>query len=248
MTPCSCAPCSRGVATAAYEIDWVRSFEQARAAIEHPAHDACLLDYRLGGHDGLELLRRARECGYPLPIIVLTGHGEHEVDEEALAAGAADFLTKQGITGSALDRSLRYAISHRQALEALRASERERRRLSVELLAAQENERRSVARDIHDSIGQTLAAAKYVLESMLEQRAGALVLANETMIARVVEHAARGHRRNRAPAGGIAAGDARQRGDRPHPRLVLRELREALSGHPRAGSDRRSARRRSPIR
>ena len=175
-----------GIATVAYEVDWVSGFEQAVSAIEQPAHDACLLDYRLGGRDGLELLRLAERCGYPRPIVVLTGHGESEVDEGALAAGAADFLGKAGITGPAIDRSLRYAIRQRQTLEALRASERERRRLSVELLTAQEKERRAVALEIHDSIGQILAAATYVLESALVQRPADRSAATEAVIGKVV--------------------------------------------------------------
>ncbi len=176
-----------GIATAAYEVDWVPGFDAAARAIERPAHDACLLDYRLGGHDGIELLRRARDGGYPAPIIVLTGHGDHVVDDEALAAGAADFLSKQGITGSALDRSLRYAIRHRGALEALRASERERRRLSVELITAQERERRSVAGEIHDGIGQILAAAKFVLESAVVQQPANCSPATAAVIGKVVD-------------------------------------------------------------
>lgn len=169
-----------------YEVDWVPEFGKARAAIDRPSHDVCLLDYRLGGHDGLELLRRARDGECPMPIVVLTGFGEHEVDEQALAAGAADFLTKGGVSGPVIDRSLRYAIRHRQVLEALRRSERERRRLSVELLTAQEKERRFVAREIHDSIGQILAAAKYVLESALVQRQADCSPATEAVIGRVV--------------------------------------------------------------
>jgi len=175
-----------GVPEVSYEVDWVSEFDQARAAIDRPSHDVCVLDYRLGGHDGLELLRRAGDGDCPMPIVVLTGYGEHEVDERALAAGAADFLTKSGMNGPSIDRSLRYAIRHRQILEALRVSERERRRLSVELLTAQEKERRFVAREIHDSIGQILAAAKFVLESALVQRTADCSPATEAVITRVV--------------------------------------------------------------
>jgi signal transduction histidine kinase len=174
------------VSTVAYDVEWVRDWGRALESIEQPTHDACLLDYRLGGHDGVEFLRRARERGYPAPILVLTGHGERAIDEEALAAGAADFLTKSGLTGAAVDRALRYAIGHRQVLEALRESERQRTRLSAELLEAQEKERRAVAREIHDSIGQTLAAATYVLESTLDPRPGGCGPGAGEMVSRVI--------------------------------------------------------------
>lgn len=43
------------------------------------------------------------------------------------------------------------------------------RDLSVQLLNAQENERRRIARELHDSVGQSLAAAKFILEKKLGQ-------------------------------------------------------------------------------
>jgi len=50
-------------------------------------HDACLVDYRLGAHDGIELLRSAIERGCQSPIILLTGQGEHEIDLAAMESG-----------------------------------------------------------------------------------------------------------------------------------------------------------------
>lgn len=52
----------------------------------------------------------------------------------------------------------------RQAEEALRASEKECRILSRQVIEAQEKERKRFARDIHDGIGQSLAAIKYRIE------------------------------------------------------------------------------------
>jgi PAS domain S-box-containing protein len=51
----------------------------------------------------------------------------------------------------------------------LRESETRLRHLSSQLLTAQENERRRIARELHDSIGQSLAATKFVLEKKLNQ-------------------------------------------------------------------------------
>ncbi len=61
-------------------------------------------------------------------------------------------------------------ILERQKMEgAIRESENQLRRLSSQLLSAQENERKSVAQDLHDSIGQTLAAIKFGTEKALGQ-------------------------------------------------------------------------------
>lgn len=152
-----------------YDVQWVSSYDQSLKAIETPAHDVCLLDYRLGERNGIDLLYEAIGKGYRVPIIFLTGHGDHEVDLEAMKAGAADFLTKGEISGPLLDRSIRYSIEQRRILENLRESEVRCRLLSSELLSAQENERRNIAREIHDSLGQSLAVIKFGVENGLEK-------------------------------------------------------------------------------
>ena len=59
---------------------------------------------------------------------------------------------------------------HRFDLEDnLRESENRLRHLSSQLLTAQENERKRIARELHDSIGQSLAATKFILEKKLSQ-------------------------------------------------------------------------------
>jgi signal transduction histidine kinase len=54
----------------------------------------------------------------------------------------------------------------------LRESENRLRLLSSQLINVQEAERKRIAREIHDSIGQTLAAIKFGLESKLSQMGG----------------------------------------------------------------------------
>jgi signal transduction histidine kinase len=60
-----------------------------------------------------------------------------------------------------------------QARNALRESERQMRKLSARLISAQEVERKRIARQLHDSIGQSLSAIKYSIEDDARaQRAG----------------------------------------------------------------------------
>ena len=104
-------------------LDWVSSFEDALGAIADGQHDVYLVDYRLGEHDGLEVLREARVAGCLRPIILLTGQGDGEVDIAAMKAGAADYLVKGQIDSQILERSIRYSLEHNRTLEALRESE-----------------------------------------------------------------------------------------------------------------------------
>jgi signal transduction histidine kinase len=95
-------------------LEWVRTFEEGLEAIAHSDHDVCLLDYRLGEHNGLEILSRAREKRYAPPIVMLSGQSDLTVDLEATRAGAADYLVKGQINASMLERTIRYAIAHRR--------------------------------------------------------------------------------------------------------------------------------------
>jgi PAS domain S-box-containing protein len=99
------------------QLDWMRNFAAGLEAMTRNQHDICLVDYRLGAQNGIELLRAALAAGCQAPVILLTGQGEHEIDLEAMKAGAADYLVKGRIETATLERTIRYAIERRRAAE-----------------------------------------------------------------------------------------------------------------------------------
>lgn len=98
-----------------FEMDRVSTCQEALERLGHNHHDVCLLDYRLEGRNGLDFLREVVQKGYNIPIIFLTGQGDYEVDVEAMQLGASDFLHKNKIDGSMLDRSIRYALEREES-------------------------------------------------------------------------------------------------------------------------------------
>lgn len=103
------------------DLDWVRTYEEGRDAILTGGYDVCLVDYRLGSGSGLDLLEEVNERGgVQVPIILLTGQGDLEVDLSAMAAGAADYLSKDEIDAPLLERSIRYAVERKQAEQRIR--------------------------------------------------------------------------------------------------------------------------------
>ena len=149
-------------------LDWTSSYEDALERMSANTHELYLVDYRLGNRDGLQLMRDAIASGCKGPVLFLTGQGQYEVDVEAMRAGAADYLLKDQLTPSGLERAIRYALERKRVAEELKSKERLLRIVTTQLLNAQETERKRLARDLHDSVGQSLAAIKFKVEDSLE--------------------------------------------------------------------------------
>lgn len=102
-----------------YVLDWVRTYSDALETLQQNRHDVCLVDYRLGPDDGIELLKAAKSSGCQVPIILLTGTGELSIDLAAMEAGADDYLVKRDLEAAGLERSIRYSIQRKRAATAV---------------------------------------------------------------------------------------------------------------------------------
>ncbi len=108
-----------------FSMDWVTDYDGAMAALESDKYDLCLLDYRLGVHTGLELLEQVANNDWETPIIILTGQGEYEVDIQAMRSGAADYIVKDHLTPTLLERSIRYTLEREKSRKALKKANEE---------------------------------------------------------------------------------------------------------------------------
>jgi len=77
-----------------YTVDVAGSASLALAAVVQKNPDAILLDVKLPGVDGLDLLKSLREIGVKTPIFVMTGYDSTEFGREALERGATGYLAK----------------------------------------------------------------------------------------------------------------------------------------------------------
>ena len=108
-----------------FTLDWVPSIARAHEKLSQQHYDICLVDYDLGDDDetGLDFIAQINQQGLRLPMILLTGHGNRQVDLQAMQAGAMDYLDKGRLSPDGLERSIRYAVERAHAEQALRASE-----------------------------------------------------------------------------------------------------------------------------
>jgi len=109
-----------------------RSLNQAKALL---AGSACvLLDLGLPDSRGLNGLRQLLEVEPDAAVVVLTGDTNEYLGEQAVRAGAQDYLVKGEVGGHMLHRVIRYAMERRRAEEA-------QRQLQAAQIHAQENAR-----------------------------------------------------------------------------------------------------------
>lgn len=94
-------------------LDWASTYEAGQSLLQQDKHDLCLMDYKLGARNGIELLKFAHGIGFSGPIILLTGIHQIEIDRKALQAGAVDYLVKSTLSAEQLARAIRYALARR---------------------------------------------------------------------------------------------------------------------------------------
>jgi len=109
-----------------FRLDHAATYEDGLTLLREGRHDAVLLDYRLGGRTGIELLREAQELERRPPIILLTGKGQREIAFEALTLGVSDYLEKAGLSPALLERVILYAMRQRRQEAQLADKVRER--------------------------------------------------------------------------------------------------------------------------
>jgi PAS domain S-box-containing protein len=102
------------------ELKWLDSYEKGLAVIGQNHTDVFIVDYRLGAHNGLDLLNEALSRNVLTPFILLTGQGDQEIAVEAMKAGAVDYLIKGQVNAPLLERSLRHALESSQNRQLVR--------------------------------------------------------------------------------------------------------------------------------
>jgi len=143
-----------------YKLTWKSSYVEGLEALHREPFDICLLDYRLGEHTGIDLLQEVQKINNVCPIIVLTGHGDFDLDLQAMQMGASEYLVKSQLTPPLLERTVRYAIKHALDMQELKESKaqilQQDRLASLGLLAS------SLAHEIGTPLGIIRSRAELV--------------------------------------------------------------------------------------
>ena len=83
-----------GLRQAGFAVDWLRDGHAADIALRDESFDLVVLDLGLPRLSGMEVLKRARDRGQSLPILILTARDATGDKVSGLDAGADDYLVK----------------------------------------------------------------------------------------------------------------------------------------------------------
>ena len=95
-----------------YEVDTAASGEKALEMIEGTPYDVAVLDIRMPGLDGMEVMERAAESRPAMAAILLTGYASLETAIAAVRAQAVDYLRKPAGAGD-IARAIDAALQRR---------------------------------------------------------------------------------------------------------------------------------------
>ncbi len=84
----------RGLQEQGFQADLVADGGEALTATSNAGYDLLILDLRLPGMTGFEVLRTLRDRGNTTPILVLTAQDSVDFKVQALRSGADDYVTK----------------------------------------------------------------------------------------------------------------------------------------------------------
>jgi len=86
--------------------------EDGLKAIEQQLPHCVLLDHKLPGIDGIEVLKRIRITHPYLPVVMINGKGNDVIAVQSMKEGAQDYIAKSTITPPIIQRIVKMAIQH----------------------------------------------------------------------------------------------------------------------------------------
>ena len=77
-----------------YNVVLAADAQQAKIIVKKQTFDLIMMDVWMPGQDGMSLLEEWMSVGFSMPVVMMSGHAEHQDVVKAIKLGAVDFLKK----------------------------------------------------------------------------------------------------------------------------------------------------------
>ncbi|NOZ00847.1 MAG: GAF domain-containing protein, partial [Deltaproteobacteria bacterium] len=125
-------------------VSWFKLLAEGMERLREGGIDLVLLDLNLPDSRGVETFTALHKAFPDVPVIVMSGLGEDGVGTSTVKLGAQDYLRKDDLNASLLDRTIRYALE--------RNSSRQELNRSLAMIRRQNAVMRAVNRIIQEAI------------------------------------------------------------------------------------------------
>lgn len=111
-----------------------------------------LLDLNLPDSQGAETFRKVLEMAPNVPVVILSGQDDEALAIKALHQGVQDYLVKDNISSSGLERAMRYAVERQALLRSLEMSRKQQLEFKNQFLSHVSHELRTPLACIHQFV------------------------------------------------------------------------------------------------
>ncbi len=158
----------RRLERAGYAVDIAIDGQEGLAKYQTNRYDVLLIDQRMPGREGIEVIRILAANDTPPPMIMVTGTGNEPIAVEAMKLGAADYIVKDAEGGyfELLPAVINKALYNQRLLEEKRQAEKSLQKYMVDL---QEHNQEldafshTVAHDLKSPLAQIVGLSSLVI-------------------------------------------------------------------------------------
>jgi DNA-binding NtrC family response regulator len=143
-----------------FEAFEANTIDEARSILIHQAIDLLILDVRLPGVNGLDILKEVKDQYPEMEVIVVSAHGDMDTVIKAMRLGAFDYLRKP-FRHIDIQIAIKRTQKYLQLQSRLKFMEEKNSLISKNLEARIERQFIGVSTQMHQVFEQALAAAKY---------------------------------------------------------------------------------------
>lgn len=161
------------------EVDTSISAFEALSLLKVKDYDAVISDIKMPGMDGMQLLANLHENMPEIPVLLITGHGEHELAMQALQEGAYDYTLKP-IDRDFFVASVRRALQTRQLLRLVQEKQQALEQYAHSLESQVEQRTRELI-SVNDAKDRMLSMVAHELATPLTSLKGLLQLAHRRL-------------------------------------------------------------------
>lgn len=134
------------------DVSCVNRLSDGLDSLKEKSPSVILLDLNLPDSQGADTFRKVLDKAPDVPIVILSGQDDEALAFKALHQGVQDYLVKDAISSSGLDRAIRYAVERQALLRSLEMSRKQQLEFKNQFLSHVSHELRTPLTCIHQFV------------------------------------------------------------------------------------------------